>query len=1658
MPDRQQQPIAPVPTQASANHTNTSGAAIPAPAPVQLQDGTAAQESSAMTPPANAAAVTPPPANITNLLVQRQPSAEEKPPFRLPSGQAAAPAQPAITPWHTVQRQAANPQPVVQLVQIRVEGKKTKTLKIDTTELYKHFKEKGYGHPYFNSSTYPRMQEALAAARDRAKRSGKQGELQQIEEMLIGVYGYEKEDLNSEEEHSSSDYDDNEDTYHARKKKKRNSTKYTGETVDLQLPDNLGSQQTTTQDQTDKMEAEVDMQSHSKPIGIVTWNVAHFSDKETIAPPEPESDPEDMEQEEGAKDKDTVAEITRLGFQERLQFILDKFRIVKAGWDDFCDEANAFITAINKYIGNDDLWLGVQDTDNTKERLAKVVNTAKGALDGSGGLFDQLTEYTELDWNAWYNEALVDNKKKVPLAQKTKAFRAFGREYVNELIWVLSAVTKIWGPDVKAATFLNNMTGHIEANNADDKKKKQRVVSIGLLKDKKAQMRSQLNRTEIEEVARALHTRNIALQVEQMFSNNSWLDIVILQEVNNPKLLEDPGSSYDMITGPEMSSGGKNPQKEYYPILLRKGSGFAVTDSFYMDTAGRKIPLGEAEKEDGKQGNEEPTTEKGKQQEVKWDKSQGIYRPIIVYELQRTVKESGKKETVWVGVVHTTPETDSGIAEFNRVNIFNEIKAGLQQLSNMSAAKGIPLIVGGDYYLTAEALVMEETRKRKRNEKLSEKEQEQLKKDQAAIREMHRATDTERKTLVDSQKAHRTLMNRLLEVQQLDKRLQNARKQLEGLEDKQSRKAVRLKRSITDTENDIALKLQPYKLKTVEELENYCAEQQLEQEERNKQLKMLTEVRKDKQILRNMHKNTTQEQVKAMGLTVTQSISGTNPKEDPLTDWSKLQIADFFIDKGWQTGKAGILRSEGKMVSTDAEDLRHSQYWQHFSDHFPVGGVFSSMPKDNETVMNFLEDAFVEDEKAEATAKQANINLFAFQYIRDMLRNVQQQKKIGRTDEERSDLMTAKAYLHKIRALEAKYDKLPKYKEGKLDKKAVMDYFKTLPSLIAAAIDPEAKITPPDYDDYATVYLNDLREDMPETPGLDAFKDNRIHFALQFLKQRLENLRKKSPESTVPERKEQEESPDPNVQWINIQWFIGQIQTLEQALPEDQLKPDEKLLVIRPEDIEPESIDPALAPKQKEPGKDKKPPPPRSGLTEEQEIGWQMFLDAAAAGQKVWHFLIEYQDKFYPVFRARQQQVLSAIQEQLSHLFTMDPGTVLDVLRLLTNAYGLAPAQLLQPAVPEAVMNLKLIHFAAAALKQLNLQQNALPLIRAVLQHLDPKQLEEFLEVLINIERETGVRPDELMIMQMLHLSRVNKELQNYVSIMIMKMRWADEEGIGFLLSLPAILPSKDPVFHGKSGDMQRAMEESLLTFGKQESFALSGQKVGLDAYMELHNADGQKHNCLIFSIARALGVAKTSEEITDIGKQIRKNKQQLPGALLDTGDIPEILKLLGVAGTIIVIGTSQNAEDPEKKGRKCFEIEIIDTGGKTIFLVNAGNLHFGYASVKPGCKHLVLNDRAMCFEGVANTDNDNLWGGKPMLTQEEIKAFALQNEGKQKQPDNTPYTMKDIYGYDPDELDDQNDLTDLNEQNDVDFTQDDEVMEGSDDGNGGGKALCHRY
>ncbi len=63
----------------------------------------------------------------------------------------------------------------------------------------------------------------------------------------------------------------------------------------------------------------------------------------------------------------------------------------------------------------------------------------------------------------------MDNKKKVPLAQKTKAFRAFGREYVNELIWVLSAVTKIWGPDVKAATFLNNMTGYIEANNADDK-------------------------------------------------------------------------------------------------------------------------------------------------------------------------------------------------------------------------------------------------------------------------------------------------------------------------------------------------------------------------------------------------------------------------------------------------------------------------------------------------------------------------------------------------------------------------------------------------------------------------------------------------------------------------------------------------------------------------------------------------------------------------------------------------------------------------------------------------------------------------------------------------------------------------------------------------------------------------------------------------------------------------------------------------------------------------------------------------------------------------------------------------------------------------------------------------------------------------------------
>ncbi|KAA2238781.1 hypothetical protein F0L74_21435 [Chitinophaga agrisoli] len=1601
MPDQHQQtPATPVPIRSSAHQPAAGGIAIPAPVQLQPASQTPQQPSGATPPP-------PPLANI----IQRQPTniPAAPTPFRLPITNTPSPQHTPITPWHTVvQRQSKTTQPVIQRVRIKVRASETmgndQDVNGDTTELYALYQQSGKDLPYFNRDNYPEMEAALFFARSEAMGPEQLMERLQIEEMLVEVYGHnwstfmtdeEKKELGSQGETKEGNNSEEQDD-HVRKKKKLTDTKFTSESSPI-IPGNIDLQQALG---SQAMETEKELKTPQKSqIGIVTWNVAHFSDKETVKETAPKPKGKAKGNTDETDQDEPVEAITRRGFQERLQQILQKFRKVMEDWDVFRKEAEAFIAAIEKYKGNDKLWKGVHNRKDTRERLERGALAAKEQLAGSGGLFAGLGEYINFKWNEAYEEALKDNLKKAPLAQKVKDFRAFGREYLDNLINVLKSVTKIWGPDIKAATFLRNMSSYVQEgpskDDTDPRTEEERLISLESLQEKKGLLRKLLNRAEIEELARALHTRNIALQAEQMFANNSWLDIMVLQEVNNPSLLEQSGSSYDMDTGPQMVSGGENPQKEYYPILIRKGSGFTVSAIFYVNTKGNKISVKEAEEQDKQEDEEKEKQEKkpAPYEDVDWDKSAGSYRPIMVYELERPVKDSDKKEKVWIGVVHTTPETDSGVAEFNRINIYNEIKKGLATLSAQAKDKGIPLIIGGDYYLTAEAVVAEKSRKRKRDDKKEAENKE-------TVNEVKEGTDRQFDQLTRKKEWMVTFWEDLQEVETQLGIIATAKQEI-AARDLKSQKFMELRNGwISDAEAAINIILKKYEVGSVEELDALFTKETLLQAERDKKLIMLTEYRKEKQILRNVNKTTTKHRVEALDLHLTQSISGTNPKEDPLTEWSKLQIADFFIDQGWQTTKAGIMRPGGKMVTTDAEDLRHSKYWQHFSDHFPVGGIFSTAPKDEEAVMALLSQAFVEDEKAEDTAKQANINMFAFQYIRDLLRTIQQQNQPDKTEEEHSDEMTAKVYLHKIRLLEAQYDKLPKLSDKKRSKNRLMAYFKKLPGLIAA-IDPTAKIDPPGYDDYVTVYLQELGEKGTDIGGLEGFKKQRLTLALVFLKERLAALRKKSPETSGPDTMQEDESQDPTVQWISIQGFIAQIQTLEQALiKQKKMEEAEQLVVFRPEDVEPESTDPALVPKEKEPIPGKQPSlPPQPELAEQEQYLLDQLIQLADQGDKIWDILFKEQEQVYPLFRARESQILSAMKGPLARVAMNGPDQALHILELLIHKYGVAPAKLLQPLAAEALQDLKIAFFTAAALARIGVPEQVMPFLQIVLGRLQVKQLPDFMEMLTYTWKETNQAPNTYMILRLLHMPEKDSHEQQVVIKVLLSMGWVMEDALGELLASPPVPVSnnEDSHFPGFGGwdALRRAREESLLTFGQQQSFSLSGEKVGLDEYMELYNADGELHNCLIFSIVRVLKLPTSVERIVEIGKTIRENKKVAADELLDTGDIPQILALLGAEATLIVISTLQNAKDPDNENRTCFDIELIGKGN-IAYLINAGNLHFGYGAVKPGYAMRMANQVVIWFKQIDNS------GGPKEITPEMLemqRLHALTQQDNKKDP-----------------------------------------------------------
>lgn len=173
--------------------------------------------------------------------------------------------------------------------------------------------------------------------------------------------------------------------------------------------------------------------------------------------------------------------------------------------------------------------------------------------------------------------------------------------------------------------------------------------------------------------------------------------IVLLNEVNAgvDKLGQEfpKNGNYAFNAGPRMQAMGKQNQGtqiEYFPLIYDRRR-YHLLRTLVATPDELSVASGDV---------------------FKWQKSENRsaaaaaaaaaypeFRPLVVYCLQ----DSETKEEHWYGAVHTTPDGH----EFRRTSIFqDQIRAAMAHISRAARKRGARLFIGGDYYLTPEAVVV----------------------------------------------------------------------------------------------------------------------------------------------------------------------------------------------------------------------------------------------------------------------------------------------------------------------------------------------------------------------------------------------------------------------------------------------------------------------------------------------------------------------------------------------------------------------------------------------------------------------------------------------------------------------------------------------------------------------------------------------------------------------------------------------------------------------------------------------------------------------------------------------------------------------------------------------------------------------------------------
>ena len=204
------------------------------------------------------------------------------------------------------------------------------------------------------------------------------------------------------------------------------------------------------------------------------------------------------------------------------------------------------------------------------------------------------------------------------------------------------------------------------------------------------ELRASLPIEDLETAVTDLKRETVLELTTSSFFKSTAVNLVLINEMNLgitdlEKAVQ--GKGVDLSQGPKMAAQGKMEgervvakQHEYYPAVYRKDGENAVkaAGTFYVATDGTFAVQGKADNN-----------------QIPWNKRKASFRGIVVHRFSQGGQE------FWAGVLHTTPAGK----DLDRTEIWPQIEKPLAVLNELACHFGIPLLVGGDFYISAEGIV-----------------------------------------------------------------------------------------------------------------------------------------------------------------------------------------------------------------------------------------------------------------------------------------------------------------------------------------------------------------------------------------------------------------------------------------------------------------------------------------------------------------------------------------------------------------------------------------------------------------------------------------------------------------------------------------------------------------------------------------------------------------------------------------------------------------------------------------------------------------------------------------------------------------------------------------------------------------------------------------